>query len=316
MKLSQLLIYRSMLLDHKPSGADQILHQHIRPLLQFVADHEMQFPQQRHALEQALARAEAELRTFDGTVAQMIQHIDDLIARRHPEYLARSHSVYNQSMCNDTAEWILQRRTNLAEGVAQWVQAQVASHSDWTSPGLIIRPALEPWIRHLVGLDPLYLADTSRDLLIPAMERFTPQYQRRLRPYVLTETEHGVDSDLPSGQMGYVLAYNIFPYKTFELVKLYLKEIWRVMAPGAVLQFTFNDCDRPGGVDLVERNFVCYQPGSMMIDAVTALGFELVDRHELDAATTWLDFKKPGERRSLRGGQTLALMIDKSQKPQ
>lgn len=314
MKLSELLSYRQQLQQHRPADADALLHHHLAPLLHFVINHELQFAQQRYQLEQAHARAVNELRTFDTVIKQMIDHVNDAIQKRHNEYFARSYQLYSQQIINEKSDWILNRRPALVDDRQKWLLAKVQARSDWTHPGLIIRPGREDWITHLVALDPLYLADQRHDLLAPAIERFNPKYQRRLRPYIITETETGVESLLPSHQIGYALVYNFFAYKPFEIVRFYLQELWRVLVPGGIVHFTFNDCDRPGGVDLVEKNFTCYQPGSMVLAAAENQGFQIQQVEEVDAATTWVEMAKPGERHVIRGGQTLATLVDKSQK--
>lgn len=315
MKLSELVAYRTMLDAHVPADVGKILHKHLAPLMHFVSNQGLQFPRERYGLEQSLARVTAELATFDHMVHEIRDGVQKRIESMHVDYFAKSYRLYSDSIRREPIEWVLDREPNLDAASRELLLARIQVQSDWRRPGLILRPAREDWITHLVALDPLYLVDTDHALLAPALQRFNPQYQRRLRPYVIRESEDGVESLLPSGQIGYVLAYNFFQYKPFEIMKFYLQELHRVMAPGSILHFTFNDCDRHGAVDLVERNFMCYQPGGIVQSAVESLGFEFVDRHEIDAATTWIEFLKPGDRRTLRGGQTLATLIDKSQKP-
>ena len=75
------------------------------------------------------------------------------------------------------------------------------------------------------------------------------------------------------------------------------------------MAFTFNDCDRAGGVELVERHFMCYTPGSMIVALCESLGFEIQQRYQIDASNTWLELQRPGELTSLRGGQSLAKIV-------
>lgn len=314
MKLSELVAYRQQLQDHRPGDVDQILHQHLQPIMHFIATQEAQFPQERYHLEKSLARIIQEVRGFDGIIDSIARSVDDLIAQHHSEYLNVSYRLYADVMRHEPLEHILKRSPSLLPEVRARLLARVQLQSDWHKPGMIIRPGREEWTRHLVGLDPLYLVDQHHELLQPAIQQFTTQYQRRLRPYIITETEDDVQSHLPSGQMGYVLAYNFFNYKPFEIMQFYLREIWRVMAPGGALHLTFNDCDRRGAVELVERNFCLYQPGSMVLALIENIGFEIQRVDEVDAATTWVEARRPGERDSLRGGQTLAKIIDRSEK--
>jgi len=43
-----------------------------------------------------------------------------------------------------------------------------------------------------------------------------------------------------------------------------------------------------------------------------ALGFELREAYDGQGDVSWLEFKKPGDLASLRGGQTLAKVVAKT----
>jgi hypothetical protein len=90
---------------------------------------------------------------------------------------------------------------------------------------------------------------------------------------------------------------------------LYLADIYRKLKPGGVVALTFNDCDRWGGVELAERHFMCYTPGTMLISLAQSLGFEIQQRYDIDNSNTWLEMRRPGELTSVRGGQSLAKIV-------
>ena len=107
------------------------------------------------------------------------------------------------------------------------------------------------------------------------------------------------------------MAYNFFEFKPFEIMKRYFVEIFTKLKPGGVLAMTFNDCDRDKGVMLVENHFCCYTPGCLVKELAKSLGFEIEFEWSDQGSTTWIEFKKPGHRQSLRGGQALAKIIPK-----
>jgi len=78
---------------------------------------------------------------------------------------------------------------------------------------------------------------------------------------------------------------------------------------------TFNDCDNEKAVDLVERHFSCYTPGYLIKDLATNIGYSEVFSYNGDQPSTWIELRKPGELSSLRGGQTLARIVNKEPKP-
>jgi len=121
---------------------------------------------------------------------------------------------------------------------------------------------------------------------------------------------------LPDDQLGFVMAWNFFHYKPFEVIKQYLTEVYKKLRPGGVFAFSINDGDLAGGVANAERMFMCYTPGSMIMSISERIGFSIELRHELDRAVTWIELQRPGERSSLRGGQALASIIPKVGEPE
>lgn len=116
----------------------------------------------------------------------------------------------------------------------------------------------------------------------------------------------GMMDRLPDEQFSYCLVYNFFNFKPIEIISLYLSEIYNKLKPGGSLAMTFNDCDHEGAVELVERRFACYTPGSVVVSVLEKIGFELTNKCQLNAACTWLELHKPGQLSSIRSGQTLA----------
>jgi predicted methyltransferase len=108
------------------------------------------------------------------------------------------------------------------------------------------------------------------------------------------------------------LVYYFFNFKPIEIIRAYMTEIYVKLKPGGTFAMTFNDCDRSGGVDLAERSFACYTPAHAVLSAATTAGFELHQSFKIDAANTWLEFRRPGQLTSLRGGQTLATVMPKT----
>ena len=135
-------------------------------------------------------------------------------------------------------------------------------------------------------------------------------YQSRLRYYAVNEADdHEMLAQIPDNQLGFVLAYNFFHYKPFEIMRAYMREIYQKLRPGGVLAMTFSDCDRRGAVELTERMMHCYTPGRLVIGACETAGFVIEQNYEIDAALNWVEMRRPGCITSLRGGQTLAKIM-------
>lgn len=311
MKLSDLVRYLNRLDDQVRPNADLLCQQHLDEHIRIVTHTQPYLQQHAERLSSIREHVREHLQVFDAAVDDTRTEIQAMIDALQPAYFAESYRLHDEEMTQDPDELIMTRHPVLSDPVRQYLSARIQLKSDWHHAGLVIRPSLGEWLPQLVGCDPLYLADVRQSLLDPCMQQFTPDYQRRLRRYVLRENDSQglVLGDLPDGQFGFCLALDFFHYKPLELIRLYLTDIYRKLKPGGVVAFTFNDCDRAGGVELVERHFMCYTPGSMIVALCESLGFEIQQRYQIDASNTWLELQRPGELTSLRGGQSLAKIV-------
>lgn len=311
MKLSDLIAYRELFDHYRITDATMAaLRETIDPLHKIVNEHERQFPDLTERLNQLRQSIDNNVRKYDSVLESIRNGLQQDIAGLEHEYLTNSYRLYEEGMVHDTVDLQLTRRFLLPPESHQHILSRIMRHSDWQRPGLIIRPGLEEWIDHLVALDPLYLVDFSQDLIQPALMRFSTVYQRRLRKYLIREENQlAIFENLPVAQFGVCLAYNFFHYRPLEVVRQYLKEVYDLLAPGGQFLLTINDGDRTGGVLNCERNFMCYTPGSMVTGVAESMGYTVNYQYHADAATTWIELLKPGQRTSLRGGQVMAKVI-------
>lgn len=311
MKLSQLVRYLNCLDAQPLPDPDAVCDRELGELTRVVNEGQPSLTLRIEQLGQDRDNIIASLQAFRNHIADTRQDVIALIEGMQPAYFAESYRLHDQEMVNDSDQHILDRRPVLPPSVQQYLTTRIGLHSDWHHAAMVIRPGTGEWLPFMVGSDPLYLVDIRTSLLDPGMSQFPPEYQRRLRRY--TVKEHDSDGqimrELPDGQFGFCLAVNFFHYKPFELIKLYLAEIYRKLKPGGILTLTFNDCDRWGGVELAERHFMCYTPGSMLMALAESLGFIIQQRYEIDNSNTWLEMIRPGTLTSLRGGQSLAKIV-------
>lgn len=313
MKLSQLVHYRNQLQELSQRDPMSAIKDNLGPVLYEVQNNDIRLPDQEQKLQADYDRILSDINEFAKTTATIIDNINSLISNLQPKYFADSYRLYDQEMRHDKAEYVLDRRFSFNAEAQEYIKARVSLYTDWHYPGMIIRPGREDWIDSMVALDPLYVIDQTHDLMEPVRNKFGPEYQRRLRYYTVDEdASPHVLAKVPNGQFGFVLAYNFFNFKPFEVIRHYLTDIYQKLRPGGTLALTFNDCDRTAGVKLAEQNFMCYTPGTMLESLIRSIGYEITQTYHVDAACSWLEVRKPGELKSLRGGQTLAKIIAKS----
>ena len=224
-------------------------------------------------------------------------------------YFKQSKVLY-ETMRHEEVDYILNRKKNISDATKSLIETRSSLYIDWKFPGMIIRPGHESQIENMVALDPLYVVDTHADLLLPAMVRFTPEYQARVRKYVISEyTKNPIFKDLPKNQFGFVFCHNYFQYKPIGIIQNYITEMFELLRPGGVFGFTYNDCDFSHAVRLVEQNFHCYTPGRLIKQWALSQGFDVVFEHHADENIHWLELQKPGTKSSLRGGQSMAAIV-------
>ena len=306
MKLSSLVHYRNLLERYTPVDTETLIKEHVGHSKHLVQTQDLQFPTLTTKLDLDYQRILDSFYIYDKTLSEIRAGINSHIDSIEKEYFTKSYTLYEQFFSKDQTDYILDRKLDIVDEVRQYLHGRIRSYGDWHSAGLIIRPGVEQWIQDLVACDPLYLVDKDMDLLKPSMQRFNEDYQRRLRPYLINQDDHLLDR-IPDNQIGFCLAYYYFNFKPFEIMRENLREIYQKLRPGGTLAFTFNNCDRSGAVELVERNFMCYTPGKLLLSLCETIGFEIYHVYQLDAACTWAEITKPGEFTSLRGGQSLAI---------
>lgn len=256
-----------------------------------------------------ISAVEQSVDQFKTVVNYLVLQLKQQIQEQEPHYYRESTRLFEEEMCWETNDYILNRRLTVRQEIDQWLRNRIKIYGDWRLPGMIIRPGLESHIEDMVPLDPLYVLDHNQELIDPAMSKFTEQYQRRLRPYFINDTDADPLHEMPDRQFGFIFAYNFFNYKPLETIERYLNSFYHKLRPGGVALFTFNNCDLANSINAAERYFMCYTPGRRVISAAADLGFELLNN--ADQPCNWLELKRPGEIVSLRGGQALAKIMRK-----
>ena len=313
MTLKDIVAYINLLDSLSISAETQETVRLLDSVLHVVNNHSVQLDLYSKNLEQNFSSITAGVDAFSNTLAQLKQRLHQLVKEYEPQYFTESKRVFDHEMPFESTEYILNRRLGIDEHSNILLRSHLKNLSDWRIPGMIIRPGRDTFVEDLVPMDPLYLVDHHQDLIQPSVSKFTPEYQRRLREYVITDrNEQPIMAALPQGQFGLVFAYNFFNYKPIEIIRRYLDEIYALLRPGGVLIMTYNNCDRAQGVGLAERNFMCYTPERYIRQHAESVGFESTFSHDGVGDLSWLEFVRPGEITSLRGGQTLARILARS----
>ncbi len=305
-----------MLEDTRIKPASDHAYNDLFNLLHIVKTSPLQFGDRTQQLSDRFNQVNRSFVDFQSTMDAMIKDIDQVISDMEPGYFAESYRLYSEEMVGESTEYILNRRLHqVTPEIYDFIASRVILYNSHLYPGMIIRPSQETFIKNMIGCDPLYVLDTKYDLLEPCLQDFKIEYQRRVRKVIMKEITDGpmFGDAIPDGQIGFVLVYNYFNFRPFEIIEKCLREIFVKLRPGGIVGMTFNNCDLPNGVMLAERHYMCYTPGGMIERLAESIGYEIKFRYDTHVPNTWLELRKPGMVTSLRGGQSLAKIIEKSQ---
>jgi len=276
----------------------------------YVIDAELDVPSD--ALMQNLVDLSEKTSQTNKQFDDYLSAVDNFI-KKSDGHLRESSKKINQASMNNADNNILEkikdRENTHSDETIQYFSERCRVYSSWKYPGMHIRPGVGTWTRNLVDVDPLYLIDIDTALLEPVKEIFNENYVNRLRFHRISDVDKPIFSGFPENQFGFILATEFFNQKSLNVISTYLKEIKKLLRPGGACIFTFNDCDYKEGVKNAEHNYDCYTPGNELRDIVVDLGFEIIKTQYSNGTLFWMEIKKSGKLKSIRGGQTLAKIL-------
>ena len=313
MKLSGIVSYKNLLDSLSSTPAAQELLIEILSMINVAEASSVQIPNAVDRLVQAHKQVSLAAEQFEQQFAQLKQSVQDLIEQQEPEYFQNSLDLYNTGYCHESPEYIRDRHIGVDPVTSVIIQQRLKLYTNWKHPGMVVRPAHARYVEDLVACDPMYFVDTNEQLLELTESWFTPEYQRRLRRYVIEEnSDQPAFVNLPTDQFGLIYVFHFFNYRPWSVLQQYLRECFDLLRPGGVLAFTYNNCDIAGRVGKVEHYSGCYTPGRLVRQYVLELGYEIVFDLDDDSDTSWLELRRPGDYSSIRGGQTLAAIHQRS----
>ena len=310
MKLSEIVNYLNLIdsLDIYSEAGDAV--RKMSAVIHAIVNHALQFENCSQDLQNNFNQVISGLDDFSANLLALKQHLVRVVQHHEPAMLAESFRLFDQEMRHDSSQYILSRRLGIDDEANIALRSRLKNLTDWRLPGMVIGPRNETFVEDLVPLDPLYLVDHNSELLTPAVQKFTTEYQNRLRQYVVNDYAFNtILHELPNNQFGVVFAYGYFNFRPMEIISKYLTEIAQKLRPGGTFIMTYNNCDRAHGIGLAERSWMCYTPKRLVLLAAEKAGLEYVSDTDANGDLSWIEFCRPGEIESLRGGQTLAKII-------
>ena len=248
---------------------------------------------------------------------------------------------HHQSMWNNTFQNGIHDDFFVSHYLADQVKASINSYIDWHYPVLQVgcrlngkfpRPIRQAFktlgqrlnepdifVNYedcLVGGEPFYVCDFSDDLIKRCISKFNSTFQGKICNYII----NGYDFDnLPQEQFGFIFSWNFFNYASIDTIEQYLTSFIKLLRPGGVIMFSYNNCDIPASVMMTEIGRESYIPKRHLINLLKkldliVLNFEDIPNEEDQfnyAYASWVEVKKPGTLNSVKAHSLLGKIISK-----
>ena len=256
--------------------------------------------QELESLNQDLGRIESVVKFNNDRYQSLLDIVNSRISQESAKFFTENYSL---ELKYDAVENIRKVRVMpISDAVRKDVITRIQLYSNWAYPALEIGCRDGDWTQYLIAADPLYIVDQYKEFIYASSMQFNEAYRNRIRTYLIDK--HDL-SPLPENQMGFVFCWNFLNYCSLDTIKEYLKEVKRILRPGGVFLFSYNDGDRPGCAGMAENFFMSYMPKSLLIPLCESLGFEIVDDQARDRTVSWLEIRKPGELKTNKAHQVL-----------
>jgi len=307
MKLSKIVEYKIKLQQHDLAVINKVANEMMMHIGSEIAD-DIYAKEFNDCGKNILRSVDAIIENYKN----YIQSIQEQISTLEEDYYKQSLKVYTDQTVLEEYHSIMSQTFFLEEDTREYLERRLDKYTNWIYPGLQISPIFggKDLTDAMVSLDPLYLVDYQQTLVNEITKQYNLTYRHRLRSYIMkrydsNNTKQILFPKLPIEQFGFILACNFMDKFPLPVIEAYLLEIFNLLRPGGVMLFTFNDCDIPHNIQLVEQGYRPYTPGKEVRKLIKKLGYEILNHHSESYGIAWFEIKKPGEIKSSRGGQPL-----------
>ena len=171
-----------------------------------------------------------------------------------------------------------------------------------------------PWLNSMVANDPFYMAGPPDNLggigyLEHMISPYPEIYQKRLRLYEIHDRNLDV---LPQAQFGLILCWDFFNYQTLDTIEAYLSKIIKLLRPGGVLIFSYNNCNFVESARLFDDHHGSWATSEALEKIFLSQGFEVIEfkdiKTDIIAYCSWVEVRRPGELTTIKISQAQGLV--------
>ncbi len=273
-------------------------------------EHDERIENYKDEIQNTIEQVNDSVNQMLNTRSKFMAYLDTEIKIQTELQITHDNKYYEQMPVKfKTADYVRKfQQMKIEDDTKKVVLSRIGNYMDWRFPGLEIGPGDGEWTRELVASDPLYIVDYNDEFLSSTKANFNEQYQRRLRAY--KNMGKGLLM-LPQEQFGFVFSWNTFNYMSLESIQQYLADIYHVLRDGGACIFSYNNGERYECARRSEENIMSFIPKTILVDIIKGYGYIDIRTYDYESTVSWVEFRKPGELTSQRGGQTLGKIIRK-----
>ena len=261
---------------------------------------------------------------------ELLATYNQLITEIEQEMDQRAASLQTSSYVTD-----LRLRLNAVDDITHDISTDhdmvcnvISKYANWKMPGLLLGCRAPNLVPATAATDPFYMADINEQHLRKALDQLEGPAKLRARLYLLTpdsydmfvnrhlkffsyfnpSTEHLVFDRLPQEQFGMVVSWNFFEYVAEQDLAVYLKQIIKLLQPGGVFVFGYNNCDEVIGLQNFLNNYKSYVPKHQLVKVLSTVGYEILEMLDTDESSLAV-VRRPGTTDSVKASTVIGKKI-------
>jgi hypothetical protein len=303
MSLSEIIYRLNQLKQFDPKPFDDIA-QVMSDTAKIYAD--IKFTNKQN-LTSSMNKVNESIERYKNDIEELKRILENTIYNDHDRYVDEGikiwHEQYVKMTFKEHLEWIDLIPPNSNDLMI--FETAIANSTSWQQPALIAGANKSDIIKPMVGSEPLYTVEHYPEYFDLQKEKFSVDYQRRLRCYSFTELNL-----LPQNAFGLIVVYNQFPFLPWKKVTGYLDQLIPALSPGGTLFFNYNNCYSYKGFRYFEDRIMTYTLPEMYYKHCNMNGLVLeTDYLSPSNDFAFMKFNKPGTMNLIKKYPSFGMIV-------
>ena len=164
---------------------------------------------------------------------------------------------------------------------------------DGEAKALEIGPGYGRYSKLLSAWRMIYFAELLPDTKKHIWQKFNKEHHKYLAFF---ESAGWNSPDVPTSSVNFVFAWDVAVFWEEPYFKQVLKDIWRIMMPGAYAMMQYGNGDLDHENQEMRRGYWAYNTKSQMANLLTHNGFNQIEYGNMKDKASYVIFQKPGSQ--------------------